>query len=75
MSGERRSAARCPICQGPALADQNYPEGIRCRNSSCRQNHSKAKCPRCGATDIAQAVWKENKWSYSCSDCEHSWTQ
>lgn len=75
MTGDRRSSARCPTCQGPAVPDNHHPEGVRCRNSSCRHNHFKAKCPRCGAKDVAQASWKNQLWSYTCADCEHTWSQ
>ncbi len=74
MTSERRSTSRCPICQGPAVSDKNHPEGVRCRNSACRHNHHTTECPRCRAKDIAQATWRDDKWNYTCSDCEHVWT-
>lgn len=72
---DRRSTSRCPLCQGPAVADSEAVDGIRCRNSSCRQNHLHVKCPRCGAQDISHAVFKAQKWNYTCSDCENKWTK
>jgi hypothetical protein len=74
MTSDRRSMNRCPTCSGPAVADEKYPEGIRCRNSSCKHNHGNVQCPRCKAKDIAQAVFKDSKWLYTCADCENKWS-
>lgn len=74
MTAERRTATRCPVCSGPATIGELQPEQVRCRNSACRQNHQKQICPRCKALDIAQATWQDNKWTYTCADCENTWT-
>jgi hypothetical protein len=72
---DRRSAQRCPVCSGPAVEDKNSPDGLRCRNSACRHNHQNVRCPRCDASDLSQATYKNGSWSYTCSDCEHVWTK
>lgn len=70
---ERRQTARCPVCQGPALANESG--AIRCRRSICTQNHMDQKCPRCGATDLDSVRIKKESgaFEFTCRDCEHTW--
>ncbi|MEI6832590.1 MAG: hypothetical protein WCL28_01255 [bacterium] len=73
MTADRRTISRCPVCSGPSASDEKFPDGIRCKNSACRHNHSKIICPRCQAHAVVQASWRESKWNYTCGDCEHKW--
>lgn len=72
-SSERRRAARCPVCQGPAVA--NDSGAIRCRNSLCTQNHQGIICPRCGSGDLDSVRIKKgtDAYEFTCRDCEHVW--
>lgn len=80
---DRRTAQRCPVCQGPTVADANQPDGSRCRRSICIHNHQHVVCPRCGQKDLAAvdhaqpaADGKKNQeqFRYTCAECTHSWT-
>lgn len=74
-SDDRRKAARCPVCQGPAVAGGEAPGVIRCRNSLCVQNHPGQACPRCGSNEIGDVRRKQSGagFDYTCSDCNHTW--
>lgn len=71
---DRRSAERCPVCQGPATADKTLADGIRCRRSTCIQNHQNVVCPRCKVKDLESVDFKNGKFTYTCRDCTNTWT-
>ena len=70
---DRRSAQRCPVCQGPALADAAAPDGVRCRRSICTHNHANVACPRCKKKDLEGVTVKDGKFEYTCRECTHVW--
>lgn len=70
---DRRSGERCPLCQGPAVADEYMPGGMRCRQSVCRQNHSGVKCPRCSSANLESVSYKDKAYNYTCEDCTNKW--
>lgn len=68
---ERRSAERCPVCQGPTKMVDGE---LRCRNSLCSFNHEHVVCPRCGSVGSAEAQgYEDEKFSYKCRDCLKQW--
>lgn len=70
---DRRSTNRCPVCQGPAVADPKAADGIRCRRSICTQNHVGVACPRCKQSDLEGVTFKDGTFEYTCRDCTHQW--
>ena len=70
---ERRSAQRCPVCQGPASEAKNYPEGLRCRVSICIHNHADVECPRCETKDLEGVRYHEGRYHYTCRECTNAW--
>lgn len=70
----RREAERCPVCQGPAVADLAAAGGMRCRLSTCVHNHQKVICPRCKQQDLGSVTISGGKLRYTCKDCLHEWS-
>ncbi len=71
---DRRERERCPVCQGPAVADPKAPEGIRCRKSICTHNHAAVVCPRCGVKDLESVnYFPSGEYEFICRDCTHKW--
>ena len=70
---DRRSGTRCPICQGPGVEDASKPEGVRCRRSTCIQNHSHAECPRCKSKHLESVTFQDATYVYKCEDCTNTW--
>jgi hypothetical protein len=70
---ERRSSQRCPVCQGPAVADPAAPEGVRCRRSTCSHNHADIVCPRCAKRDLESVEFTADSWRYTCRECLNVW--
>ncbi len=69
----RREAERCPVCQGPAVADSGSAGGLRCRLSTCVHNHQAVTCPRCRQKDLESVTIKGGKLQYRCRDCQMDW--
>jgi hypothetical protein len=70
---DRRSRARCPVCQGPALEDATAPEGIRCRRSVCIHNHAAVACPRCKKQDLDSVAYQKGRLTFVCKECTNTW--
>ena len=70
---ERRSSQRCPVCQGPAKEDDNFPEGLKCRNSTCQHNFADVTCPRCSGKTVEHVTFKDNSYHLTCGDCQNHW--
>jgi len=72
---ERRSNDRCPYCQGPAVENTKFPDGIKCRRSTCVHNHCEDVCPRCSKSDIDQVNYQDGKFELTCKECAKVWTK
>lgn len=69
---ERRGHERCPICQGPALEAQGFKDNVRCRRSTCIQNHSDI-CPRCNQHDLESVTFEKGEYTMTCRECLNTW--
>ncbi len=70
---DRRESNRCPVCDGPAVADAAAPKGVRCRRSTCLHNHTQVKCPRCGHADLESVHFEDKQFSFTCKECTQTW--
>ena len=75
VMSDRRISARCPVCQGPTLADEQAPMGCRCRRSICPHNHQNISCSRCGGGEIDSITREAEGFRYHCHDCGHSFAR
>lgn len=70
---DRRLGVRCPVCQGPATADADATDGVRCRRSICPHNHARVECPRCGERDLDGVSFEGGTYEYTCKECTNKW--
>lgn len=66
---DRRSISRCPVCSGPTVAAEQYPEGVRCRNSMCSHNFANVPCPRCQELNPDVVSCEKGITVLECKEC------